>query len=357
MNARSLSLLALACAAATTAQAQSSVTVYGVVDAGLLHITGVGANRASQNAVASGALWTPRLGFRGSEDLGNGMKANFLLESEILPDTGAQAGVFFKRGAWVGLSAAALGELRFGRQNVEGYDYIARFDPLRGANLGGAIGMTSGGVPANSGNSYNAYGLDRVDNAVQLRSASFAGFSGRYTHAFGEVAGAAAAGGLDSGGLEYNSTTLSAAANLYSRRSATAGVGSDNKGWGIYAAYNFGVFELSTGHTENKGQLAAGSKYKDTFFGGRWNVTPAITLAVQASFLKVEALDAKPRAYAMAATYAFSKRTSAYFIGARSDQDKGSLLNITSGSKIAGSQNTVAGTNQTGLALGIAHAF
>lgn len=358
MNRKALPLSALACAltAAGAAHAQSSVTMYGAMDAGLAHITGVGPNAASVNLVAAGPLITPRLGFKGSEDLGGGVKANFLLESELLPDTGTFAGVFFKRGAWVGLQST-LGEVRLGRQNTESYDYVARFDPLGGANVGGAINANATGAVAGTGNIYNVFAIDRVDNAVQLRLAPISGFAARATHAFGEVAGAASAGSLDSIGADYTGSQFEAAAYLYHQRSATAGVGLQNQGFGVFAAYKLGPVKLLGGHTENKGKLVGGAKFKDTFAGVKWSVTPAFTLSAQVSALSIEALDAHPKVYGASATYALSKRTQLYALAARSDQDKGSRALITSLSKIPASDPGVNGANQTGVALGIAHFF
>lgn len=355
MRTQVLSLVALACAAGA-AQAQSSVTIFGALDAGVARITGVGPAASSVSLLASGPLITPRLGFRGTEDLGGGLKANFLLESELLPDVGNTTGVYFKRGAWVGLQGTA-GEVRLGRQNVESYDYVARFDPLGGANLGGAINANAAGAVAGTGNIYNVFAIDRADNAVHLRSTPWNGFVGRYTHAFGEVAGAANAGNLDSLGVDYAGTAFEAAGYLYRQRSATPGVGRQNEGFGLFAAYRLGPVKLLGGHTENEGKLAGGAKFKDTFAGAKWFVTPAVTLSAQVSALRIDAIDASPRVYGASATYALSKRTQAYLLAARSDQDKGSRALITSLSKIPASDPGVAGKNQTGFAMGVAHFF
>ena len=91
------SLLALAAmgAFAGAAQAQSSVTVYGVLDVGYINQksdgTGTTATTTASNSfIGTSAETTSRLGFRGTEDLGSGLKANFVLESEFLADNGSQ---------------------------------------------------------------------------------------------------------------------------------------------------------------------------------------------------------------------------------------------------------------------------
>ena len=84
---KSLIALAALASVATVAQAQSSVTIYGIVDAALVSVTGASATGKVQG-MGNGGLSTPRLGFRGTEDLGGGLKANFHLEAEFLADTG-----------------------------------------------------------------------------------------------------------------------------------------------------------------------------------------------------------------------------------------------------------------------------
>ncbi|MDE1999674.1 MAG: porin, partial [Burkholderiales bacterium] len=108
-------LLALAALAATSAAfAQSSVTLYGLVDVSVEKVK----TDHQVNKVSSGNLAISRLGVKGSEDLGGGMKANFVLESQVNADTGsADTSRFFKRAAWVGLQGGA-GELRLGRQDT-----------------------------------------------------------------------------------------------------------------------------------------------------------------------------------------------------------------------------------------------
>jgi len=82
-------LLALAAIAASSAAfAQSSVTLYGVVDASLESVKG----DDTVTRVSSDNLASSRLGFKGTEDLGNGLKANFVLESNMKMDTGANGG-------------------------------------------------------------------------------------------------------------------------------------------------------------------------------------------------------------------------------------------------------------------------
>jgi len=134
------SLVALAALAATTAFAQSSVTVYGIVDQAYQtnnQTSRDGTKYAKYRGVGEGAMAGSRIGFRGEEDLGGGMKANFVLEQGIYVsqgdgfnmrkggdamDTPFSGGKGSNRQAYVGLSDAKLGTVRLGRQYAATYD-------------------------------------------------------------------------------------------------------------------------------------------------------------------------------------------------------------------------------------------
>ena len=130
------SLIALAVLAASgAAMAQSSVTLYGVADAGVTYLNGAD----NWSGVTSGNNLTSRLGFRGVEDLGGGLKANFVIEGGFNLDNGdgasgyagakAGEGFQFKRRSTVGLSGG-FGEVRMGRELTAAYNATARYDPF-----------------------------------------------------------------------------------------------------------------------------------------------------------------------------------------------------------------------------------
>ena len=127
------SILALAALGAINgaAYAQSSVTVYGVVD---LAMRNVHNNSGSIWSEVNGALNSNRLGFKGSEDLGSGLSANFNIESDVFADTGqaggntttpVPAGQFWSRISTVGLRSSRFGEVRFGRDYTPSFSAIA----------------------------------------------------------------------------------------------------------------------------------------------------------------------------------------------------------------------------------------
>ena len=125
------------------APATSNVTLYGSVDAGVAFIDNAGGT--SLRRVESGALYANRIGFRGTEDLGNGLSAVFVLETGFNVDDGAlgQGGLLFGRQSFVGLRTS-WGTFSFGRQ----YDLLYAGSPLPldiGALLlGGLAGATGG---------------------------------------------------------------------------------------------------------------------------------------------------------------------------------------------------------------------
>lgn len=135
--------LAIAGLASTAAFAQTNVQIYGILDASAYAVDANGNNQANYG-FSSSANTTSRLGFKGVEDLGNGLKANFNLETEIAmhsgvigsTSSGTSAGSF-SRAANVGLESK-LGTVTLGRQITPLYALVAGSDVL-GSNSGGLI--------------------------------------------------------------------------------------------------------------------------------------------------------------------------------------------------------------------------
>ena len=131
-------VLATLLAAATGLASAQSVTVYGIVDAGVRYDGSANASDASSTKFLSGVQSTSRLGFKGSEDLGGGLKAKFNLENGFSLATGAisqngsSGGVLFDRLALVGLSSPTAGEVQLGRNTNSTFDFAAQgiTDPL-----------------------------------------------------------------------------------------------------------------------------------------------------------------------------------------------------------------------------------
>lgn len=151
------SLLALAAmgAFASVAQAQSSVTVYGVIDEGYVGSnvrnglggavnTTAGTMKGTKGGFTSGAESTNRIGLRGSEDLGGGSSAFFTLEMAITPDSGSTTPlVSTTRQAFVGLKKNGIGAAAIGTQNTVVYDALLASDPTGVNNMMGSLMHTS----------------------------------------------------------------------------------------------------------------------------------------------------------------------------------------------------------------------
>jgi predicted porin len=184
-------ILALLPSFAGAAIAQSSsVTLYGLIDVGVSRMDGGRSTLTFTPLAIIGrpSTWTERsatssrLGFRGSEDLGGGLKANFQIEHRLTPDSGgteprdgALTTIFWNAQSWVGLSGG-FGEVRLGRQFVPAFWVGIGSDPWAyDYNVGGSSSFTRGGN-----------GVTAAYNAVVYRTPGLAGFSAELMVAAGE---------------------------------------------------------------------------------------------------------------------------------------------------------------------------
>ncbi|SDR39558.1 Outer membrane protein (porin) [Paraburkholderia fungorum] len=177
---KSLLVLASFSALSTVAHAQSSVTLYGLIDVGITYANNAGGH--SQYQMSSGNIQGSRWGLRGTEDLGSGLKALFVLENGFSVATGklGQGGDEFGRQAYVGLSSASAGTVTFGRQ----YDSIADFT--------GVFEVADQWSPyfgAHPGDLDNMNNTNRVNNAIKYKSLNYNGFSFGGMYSLGGVAG------------------------------------------------------------------------------------------------------------------------------------------------------------------------
>lgn len=165
MNKHVLIPAALALAATAGAQAQS-VTLYGLIDAALQTTDGVAGGH--RNSLISGGIQGSRYGFKGSEDLGGGLKSVFDLENQFAVDTGANksASLAFSRKADVGVSGS-FGRLTAGRHTIFSYDVQADLDPVQFANFS-PLG-NSGDAPVVQFADYQVVNARR-DNSIDRKS-------------------------------------------------------------------------------------------------------------------------------------------------------------------------------------------
>lgn len=192
---KKLIALAVAGLASTAAFAQTNVTIYGVVDAGYVYGTGdrAGTSNGKMNfsGVQSGLAAGSRIGFRGEEGLGNGLKAVFTAEYALDIDgnngigtAGNSTDTLRARQTWVGLSHDKLGTVTLGRQYSPGFGAAGRNDAF-----GSSTGIGSMARLQQVGfNTINGTNGGRVDNSIAYRSPTWAGFTVSAITGFGENA-------------------------------------------------------------------------------------------------------------------------------------------------------------------------
>jgi predicted porin len=193
------------------AQAQSSVTLYGSVDGGIGYLHNVaasdGTSVSSQFRFTNGLLHGNRWGLRGSEDLGSGLKAVFLLEGgfDLGMGTFNQGGREFGRQAFMGLTSTKMGSLLVGRQYDPNVDLIL---PLTADDVYGKSFGTPGDVD-------NYDDTVRVDNSIKYVSPSYGGFVYEAMYGFGGVAGRTGSAQTYGAGLAYERGPYAVAAAYY----------------------------------------------------------------------------------------------------------------------------------------------
>lgn len=334
-------LLALAAIAASSAAfAQSSVTLYGVVDASLESVKG----DDTVTRVSSDNLASSRLGFKGTEDLGNGLKANFVLESNMKMDTGANGGGstrFFDRAAWVGV-AGGFGELRLGRQDTS-IGLLAGNSSILGAQAYDDLKISG----AFSGNTYR-----RTDNAITYILPKFVdGLSAQVQYST-QASGAENTDKLGSHyglNVQYAASGFSAGLGyIQAKNSNTV----DDTGLLAYLGYDFGVAKLSGYFEQDKRD---GMAEKLQVLGARVDVPFGKDFKLQASVAQVKDQEMTANneddatIIALKGVYALSKRTSVYALFTNVKNDDQVKLNV--------GQSVADGKTARGFAIGLSHKF
>jgi GBP family porin len=196
---------------ATAAHAQSSVTLYGVVDAGLSYISNqkaAGSSAGHSNFAMTNYSTNPDgFGLRGSEDLGGGLKAIFTLENGFTLTNGeiGQHGVLFGHQAFAGLSSNELGTVTFGRQYDSMVDYLS---PLAAASVNN--GGVFFGHPYDNDNLENTM---RINNSIKYTSVDYGGWRFGSLYGFSNAAGGFADNRAYSFGTSYQNGPLHFAAS------------------------------------------------------------------------------------------------------------------------------------------------
>lgn len=355
---------AVAALAAGGAYAQSSVTLYGVVDAGIEYnnkssTNALGTNGNNLWAMQSGNQSGSRWGLRGVEDLGGGLKGIFVLESGFNVDTGtsAQGGRLFGRNAYVGLQSQ-YGQLTLGRQQTTLYDFALVYDPM-------AISTRY------SSTSQESAFAGRADNAAKY-TGTFGGLTVSALYSFtnngNETAGnftngreygflASYAAGPFAIGAAYDQSNGTGAASAQLTRRAT-----------VAGTYAFGPAKLYAGYryakAYNGANLVGSPTVANTasnlgWFGVGYQLTPALSLSGAAYYQNLRESSANPWQFVTTADYALSKRTDVYATASYVlNNGSKSRLGVNGFNDASGQTQFVqAGANQFGAVVGVRHKF
>jgi general bacterial porin, GBP family len=337
---------------ACAAHAQSSVTLYGVLDAGVVfsnNSRAPGSSSSGQSySLGSGEVSNTLWGLRGTEDLGGGMHAIFKLENGFNLNNGAltQPNEIFGRQAWVGLQSNAYGTITLGKQYDFVVDYLSTI-----AEAGSGYGNNLAAHPFDNDNFGQQFS---ISNAVKFQSADYAGFHFGGLYGFSNAAGDFADNRAYSLGASYSNGPLNLAAAYLQINHPGGGSGSnpagavssaDNTatfvaarqrvfGAGINYAFGPAVVGFVWTHTKLDGidqvniadtyeSLAGNSLRFDNYeLNARYALTPALSLAGAYTFtdgaFDSSSVNARPKYHqvTLQADYNLSKRTDVYLEGA-----------------------------------------
>lgn len=376
-----------------TAQAQSSVTLYGVADAGFSYVSN--ARGKPQYALTSGNENGPRWGLTGKEDLGGDLKAVFTLEGgySITNGTIGQNGTFFGRQAFVGL-ANSFGTLTLGRQysNVS-----AMVGPFSAGGNWAAGGAAYGAHPADMDNLDSS---NRINNSVKFVSSNYHGFTFGTLYSFGGKAGDFTQNQVYDVGVSYaNGPFAAAVAYMYAKNpnysfigtkandSATA-INSTNP---IISGYLSAGSEqiVSAGTSYKLGSAIIGAVYSYVRFNSlgatpvtglnatsagyrgsaafnigevslKYYLTPALMLGAAYSYTRDSGASASSGAHYnqvdLGAIYSLSKRTSLYLVGVYQAASGTNSTGSPAVSQVGGA-STSSSDRQTVATFGILHKF
>ncbi|MEC5408599.1 porin [Paraburkholderia sp. MPAMCS5] len=347
------SMLATASVIATAAHAQSSVTLYGIIDGGISYITNAahvdGKNRSAIQMLSGGQA-ADRFGFKGVEDLGGGYKAIFTLESgfSVANGTLQQGGRLFGRQAFVGIQSP-YGTLTLGRQKTVLYDYFYPLDPLSYYSWSLATQDTQFANRAdNSAKYFVNLGPFTVDALFST------GYDATIVNG-SQVPGEFRVGQEASLGTSFATGSFLVAV-AYDMRRGTSVETQSNKEQRLAVGASYQVangLKLFAGYKWFNSSVPATAARSDMYFGGmQYRFTPAFSLAAATYYTDITTAGQHPIDFGVNAAYSLSKRTSLYAEINYVKNNNGSNLGVAGfGSGI------VAGANQTGVAIGINHLF
>jgi predicted porin len=336
----------------TVAHAQSSVTLYGIVDTGVEYVNRVaqGASKGSVVREQPGNLAGSRWGLKGSEDLGGGYKAVMTLEGGFNSDTGTlgQGGRLFGRKAFVGIATPA-GTLTAGRHQNLLYELMFKYDPLTFN-------------PSYSAQSMDSQFVNRADNSlrygVNLGGVTFAAlYSAGYDAAIqngGEVPGAAKVGREMSAAILYDQGPFSVGVTYDQLQGTSIATQSHTQQRTLLGlSYQIGPLKALAGlrwlNTRNTDAPPSSLLY---WAGMAWQVTAPLSISASVYHTHFRDSNGGPTMGALLVDYALSKRTDVYAEGAYVANRSTTNVGLR-GTGV----DVVAGMDQTGVTIGIRHLF
>lgn len=348
------SLLALAVLGTFTgvASAQSSVTIYGKVDVGLVYesgaVPGINPNGDKTVKVTSGVSGGSRLGFRGVEDMGGGLKARFQLETGLCADSAAAnpqadgnfcgGGNFMGRTAIVALDGG-FGSLQLGRQYSPSYLHQSTVDPF-GDGLAGEMEDL---FPINK----------RINNSILYSIPAMGGFNASLLYGAGEVAGDNSAARVWDVSGSYTAGPLYVGLSYDRQNGPTTPNHTETKGANIGATYDFGMAKAHFMYQTSKLDDPVLGTIFDT---ADWLLGVSVPLGqgtLMASYIrnndKTAANDHDANKSSIGYMYSLSKRTQLYAAYAKISNKDNAQFTVGNA--------TEAGSGDKALNFGIVHNF
>lgn len=312
------------------AAAQTSLTIYGIVDAGVVYERGGAAGSVTK--LTSGVQSGSRLGFKAVEELGGGLSARFALESGFGIDDGrmGQGGLLFGRQAYVGLGGR-WGELSFGRQYTPHYLALDEVDPF-GIGLAGSSTNLMANIP-------------RMDNTVKLTTPAWSGLTGELAYGLGERAGDTSANRQIGASVGYVRGPL--VLKLAHHRTEDAFSIDHARNTLLAGKYDFGRATASLGVGLNRGTGTTDNR--DYMLGV---TVPVGAGAVLASFIRKDDrtfANSDADQWALGYTHSLSRRTNLYTSFARINNDPGAGFTVGNA--------TEGGSGDKAFNIGIRHKF
>lgn len=330
---------------------QTSVTLYGLLDAGITYTSNVvkdgghGSDTTLMTGVAQGSRW----GLRGTEDLGGGNQAIFQLESGFQLGNGtlSAGGRGFGYGSWVGLQGS-WGTLTMGRQ----YDFIGWNFPAYAVASNTPAGLMAWSLPSYSAGGYvldNRNWGDWVDNSVKYASPKFGGFDFGVLYGFGEAAGSFGRNATINVIANYNDGPFGASISYYTQKNVV-----DDRSKHIAiggAAYSFRTVRIFGLVSDVR--ISGGDKPRATTYeiGSVYSLTQPLSLGIGYQYQSRNNGVGNARQFTASLDYQLSKRTDVYLVGAYGrDRGFGSQVVAAIG---APSPNV----GQTAVRVGVRHRF